>query len=1131
MLKKFKITCNAAGRVGALLACVILSALFMLTCTAHAQENAKTVRVGWYESPFNQTDEFGRRSGYAYEYQQKIAAYTGWNYEYVEGSWPELIQMLMDGEIDLMSDISYTDERAASMLFSELPMGTEEYFVFVALNSESGIHPEDFSSFNGKRVGVNKGSLQESLFLDWAKKKNLQVEVVGLTGSEDESVSMLNRGAFDALVSIHTFGRHYDMMPVCRIGSSDFFFAVSKNRPELLSELDFAMSQIKENNVYYIQNLYSKYIGCSGGELFLTPSELHWLAGHGPIRVGYRDDYLAFCAQDPTTGELTGALKDVLHLASYSAENAQLEFVAIPFSTPQGALDALMSGEVDCLFPTNVSDSDGEEIGLSLTVPLMQTGMVAVVRNAAQRDISLQGDLTVAVNRGNPDYETFLMDHFPHWKRAYFEDTEACLAAVAEGKADCLLASNYRVNRISAALEKYGLTTVNTGETMSCSFAMRHEDATLYAILNKVTNLIPSSSVNAALASYSYAEQPVSFASFVRQNMIQVLAVIGAVLVIILLLLLRSIHSARVTREAMQHIAALNEDQKEKLGEISKLNANLSESQQHLKEALEASKQANRAKTSFLSNMSHEIRTPMNAIIGLNNIALNDPGLTPQVREYLDKIGASAKHLLSLINDILDMSRIESGRMELKDEEFSFREFLEQVNVMISGQCTDKKLRYECIIIGKTEEYYIGDKMKLKQVLINILGNAVKFTPAPGSVTLTVEQTASFENHRTLSFIIRDTGIGMSKEYIPKIFETFSQEREGTSNKYGSTGLGMAITKNIVTMMNGDIKVDSKKDVGSTFTVTVTLKAAEHSTHENPDEKLLAGLHALVVDDEQVTREHAQLIAETVGIRTEAAASGEQGLEMIRSSKAKGEAYQLILTDCKMQGMDGIAFTKELRGIHDDDIMEILLTDYDWKDVREEAIKAGVDAVLHKPLFADTLTQCVRDIMSRRENAATKAPERTAEEDAPASAGLEGSRVLMAEDMDVNAEILMVLLEMRQIRSERAENGQLAVEMFSKHPAGYYDAILMDIRMPVMDGLEATRTIRSMERPDAKSIPVIAMTANAFEEDVQQSLQAGMNAHLSKPVEPERLYETLDRLIKAREDRHTLDSEPSGERQ
>jgi CheY-like chemotaxis protein len=314
-------------------------------------------------------------------------------------------------------------------------------------------------------------------------------------------------------------------------------------------------------------------------------------------------------------------------------------------------------------------------------------------------------------------------------------------------------------------------------------------------------------------------------------------------------------------------------------------------------------------------------------------------------------------------------------------------------------------------------------------------------------------------------------------------------------------------------MMNGDIKVESEKGVGSTFTVTVTLKAAEHSTHENHDETLLTGLHALVVDDEPVTREHAQLIAKTVGIQTDVAASGEEGLEMIRSFGAKGEAYQLILTDCDMPGMDGITFTKKMRGIEGDETMEILLTDYDWKDVQEEAIRAGVDAVLHKPLFADTLTQCVRDIMSRRENATANTSEHTDKEAAPASAGIEGSMVLIAEDMDINAEILMALLEMRQIHSERAENGQIAVEMFSKHSAGYYDAILMDIRMPIMDGLKATETIRALDRPDAKKIPIIAMTANAFEKDVQQSLQAGMNAHLSKPVEPERLYETLNRMI------------------
>ena len=535
---------------------------------------------------------------------------------------------------------------------------------------------------------------------------------------------------------------------------------------------------------------------------------------------------------------------------------------------------------------------------------------------------------------------------------------------------------------------------------------------------------------------------------------------------------------------------------------------------QILKEALDKAERANRAKTSFLSNMSHEIRTPMNAIIGLDNIALNDPGLTPQTREHLEKIGASAKHLLGIINDILDMSRIESGRMELKDEEFSFRELLDQIDVMVRGQCTNKGLHYECKIIRNTEDYYVGDEMKLKQVLINILGNAVKFTPAPGSVTLTAEQFASFENHRSLRFVISDTGIGMSKDYIPKIFEAFSQEMEGAGNKYGSTGLGMAITKSIVTMMSGDIKVESEKGVGSTFTVTVTLKASARSAHKEHSKLLPSGLRVLVVDDEPVACEHAQLVAESVGIRTDVAAGSAEALSMIRSRMAQGEPYQIILSDRKMPGMDGIAFTRELRGMDGGEAMVILLTGYDWEDEREAADQAGVDAILSKPLFADNLTHCLQEILSRREQTAEPTSEQPASEVSPAGAELSGSRVLVVEDMEINAEILIAILEMEEISSEHAENGQIAVDMFSGHPAGYYDAILMDVRMPVMDGLEASRAIRALDRPDAKTVPIIAMTANAFYEDVQQSLQAGMNAHLSKPVEPELLYEMLSRMIR-----------------
>ena len=390
-----------------------------------------------------------------------------------------------------------------------------------------------------------------------------------------------------------------------------------------------------------------------------------------------------------------------------------------------------------------------------------------------------------------------------------------------------------------------------------------------------------------------------------------------------------------------------------------------------LSEALAAAEAANRAKTAFLSSMSHEMRTPMNAIIGLDALALQNAALPAETREYLEKIGESAHHLLGLMNDILDMSRIESGRMMIRGEEYSFRSMLEQINAMVMSQCGEKGLDYECRVIGDVSDWYIGDDMRLKQVLINILSNAIKFTDAPGSVTMTVERTAVFGDHSTMKFCIRDTGIGMDKSFLPKIFDAFSQEDSRRNSKYGSTGLGMAITKNIVEQMNGSISVKSEKGVGTEFTVIVTLKNSDHQ---------------------------------------EPAAQGASAKEKQRAS-------------------------------------------------------------------------------------------------------LKGRKILMAEDVMINAEIMKHVMLEREAETDHAENGRIVLEMFEQSPVGYYDAILMDVRMPEMDGLEATAAIRALDRPDAKRIPIVAMTANAFDEDVQRSLQAGMNAHLSKPVEPDRLYQTLEELI------------------
>ena len=522
-----------------------------------------------------------------------------------------------------------------------------------------------------------------------------------------------------------------------------------------------------------------------------------------------------------------------------------------------------------------------------------------------------------------------------------------------------------------------------------------------------------------------------------------------------------------------------------------------------LQEALKAAEAANKAKTSFLSNMSHEIRTPMNAIIGLDSIALNDPGISGATRDHLEKIGSSAHHLLGIINDILDMSRIESGRISIKLEEFCFSKMLEHVNTIISGQCREKGLHYECRTTGQIDEYYIGDDTKLRQVLINILGNAVKFTPEGGSVSLIIEDVVRMDRKATLRFTVRDTGIGMSREYLPKLFDAFSQEDASTTSKYGSTGLGMSITKSIVELMNGHIEVESEKGAGTTFAVTLTLERSGRTAASSDDIELRPHeMNVLVVDDDRIACEHAQVVLGQVGIVCETVLSGKDAVEMVKMRHARREDYDLILMDWKMPEMDGLEATRQIRAIAGNHTPIIILTSYSWEEIEEEARDAGVDTFAAKPLFAGTVMDEFRAAFRRKNESLVRK-----------TADLAGRRILLAEDVMVNAEIMMMVLAMREMQVEHAANGRIAVEMYSSHEPGYYDAILMDMRMPEMDGLEATRAIREMNREDSGTIPIIALTANAFDEDVQRSMQAGLNAHLSKPVEPETLFRTLETLI------------------
>ena len=525
---------------------------------------------------------------------------------------------------------------------------------------------------------------------------------------------------------------------------------------------------------------------------------------------------------------------------------------------------------------------------------------------------------------------------------------------------------------------------------------------------------------------------------------------------------------------------------------------------QILQEALDKAENANRAKTSFLSNMSHEIRTPMNAILGLNNLALHDQTLSPQTRKYLEKTGDSARHLLALINDILDMSRIESGHVVLQREDFSFSAMLEQINNMVVSQCEDKGLHYECSILSPVDDYYIGDDTKLKEILINILGNAIKFTDPGGSVRLSVERTAEYEDQSTLCFRIRDTGIGISKDYLPRIFDAFTQEDSTRKSKYGSTGLGLAITKNMVEMMNGTISVVSEKGKGTEFTVVIPLRKSLYTAMAMEDAIVPGALHVLIVDDEEIVAEHGRLVLDEAGIRADVCHSGAEALKMLELQNLKQEPYTLVLMDWRMPEMDGVETARQIRKRYGSEILVIIMTAYTWDTIREEATAAGVDGFLAKPIFASNVMEEFRHIVHRN-----RVEMFVKKKQAP----LEGRHILVAEDIEMNADILMDILEMESMTADHAENGKIALEMFAQHPAGTYDAILMDIRMPEMDGLEAAAAIRALDRPDAKRIPIIALTANAFDEDVQRSLQEGMNAHLSKPVEADHLYQTLGELI------------------
>ncbi|MDE5832546.1 MAG: response regulator [Desulfovibrio sp.] len=515
-----------------------------------------------------------------------------------------------------------------------------------------------------------------------------------------------------------------------------------------------------------------------------------------------------------------------------------------------------------------------------------------------------------------------------------------------------------------------------------------------------------------------------------------------------------------------------------------------------LHEALEKANSANVAKSNFLSHMSHEIRTPMNAIIGMTTIALNKLNDIARVEDCLLKISESSKHLLNLINDVLDMSKIENGKLSISNDPFSLPQAIQNINDLIQPQAQSRGITFD-IFQSVDEEKLFGDPLRLNQILINILSNALKFTPADGKITLNIEQINKTKKTLLLRFVITDTGIGMSEEFQKLIFKPFEQASNKITMRYGGTGLGMSITWNLVSLMGGDIQVASKEGEGTTFTVDLPFEYAEERA---PARDRLPEMRVLIIDDDPGTCEHAVLLLSKMGMKAEQAISGEEGLEKIRKAGLHGRPYDICFVDWKMPGMDGAETARRIRKIVGCDMTIIIISAYDWSSIEERARADGINDFIPKPFFSSSLYNAL--LASTRK---LDAKSRRKEPSAPKE-NFAGKRALLVEDNEFNREIALEFLEMAGIETEFAENGKIAVEKFGASAPGYYDIIFMDIQMPVMDGYESTRQIRASEHPDAVSIPIVAMTANAFNEDVQRALQAGMNDHVPKPIDIKELF-------------------------
>ena len=1058
---------------------LILVLVFGLSMSLSAAEapktqNLKTVKVGYLIFDGYQKGRDGEaKSGYGYEYLQKVAYYAGWRYEYVYGEFAELLEKLEKGEIDLMGDLSYTPERAQKFNFAAEEQGREYYYLFTRKDNDR-IDVNNIKSLNGMHIGVARGSIQTEMLREWLQKEGLSCEIVEYDSVDKRRQDMAD-GFIDATVSPNvTSSSAYNWIAVARIGNAPFYYGVAKNRPDLLQDVNDAMMQIHRSDWYYNERVYLKYYSQSSvANTYLLPQEQEWLKQHPEIKLGYLSDLYPYCSEG-TTGELTGILSEFI---KHMQEKYNVKFHPVAFKNRAEMSKALEDGKIDVMFPTLSGFWLAENEKRMLSESLTNSSMLLLFNE----DYSGKAPNKIAVSTSNSFYEFFAKEYYPKVEVVKFANLQNALEAVRSGKADCtLMEANhyYGIKNENELLDK--MVVVSTGIRLPISFSVRSGDSMLLTIINKGCNSLANSDIiNARLAQLNNEKKP-TLLQFARQN-------IRLVLFCALLLLVLQIAIFTL------YIRKLNKSREQ-----------LVEAKHNAEAASEQAKQASRAKSDFLANMSHDIRTPMNAIIGLATVGKLEVENPVKMREYLNKIEISSHLLLDLINDILCMSAIERGKMKINNEPFNFRKMLSDLATVFYQQSKQKSVEFKLNMYSVTEEMLIGDELRINQIIMNLLSNAVKFTPAGGTVSFKITQASHTADKVVMRFEVTDTGIGMKREMLSRLFSPFEQQDSSVTRKYGGSGLGMAITKNLTEMMGGNIYVQSQEGRGSHFTVELPLKISSEQVVVHEDYK---NLRVLLVDDDLDACEYCNTLLKEIGVRSDFVTNGEAALEALGEAEDKGDPYKLCFIDWQMQHMDGIETTRQIRQIFGRDSVIVIVSAYDLDEIESEGIEAGADYFMMKPFFQSSLVSVINNALGKKDD--TKHVFNNYD--------FTGRRVLIAEDVSLNMEVAVKMLKLVGIEPHCAENGYEALLTYENAEDNYFDCILMDVNMPEMNGLESAMRIRRSKKPDAKTIPIYAMTANVFADDIKAVKESGMNGHIAKPVEVDNLYKTLSNIFAAQD--------------